>query len=431
MWTNRRKGVLLWLVLAGLLGLVPACGPRVATEEPAPGHCWTMLGDGKRLGRIKSPGELTEAAKRGETVPAASDSIRARLPGSGGHPVPSRPADGRLDRHTHPLGAVLAGRPGLHPHWRDPSRRGGRVGRLPQVLPGRDDWPGGEFPRPSEPQAHAAEVLASRPKGSTSARGNDRPAELADYVPLASRSEPAHRRLPAGRSGRSRAACSTRSCSRPTPGAAFDGVPRQRPGLEDAPTLRLEARPDGRLVRRGLGPRAFLHLADRPECEEIRPADRNTGAIRDSGTSPSGRRPLHRVRRPNSTTPIILRHRVLAISRLGAKPTTYTYAVGNGSPEGWGPQALRADGPGEALRLRVPLPGRCPVRPRAATGRATPRGPEAPARRCLLLLAGSPWSTEGASGPTGTTFSSGRPASSRRSPSCPPLATTNISIKGR
>ena len=66
MRTNRRRfgG---WPVVVAWLGLIPACGPRAATEGlPTPRE--TIAGVGKRLGRSKSPGELTEAAKRGDRV---------------------------------------------------------------------------------------------------------------------------------------------------------------------------------------------------------------------------------------------------------------------------------------------------------------------------------------------------------------------------
>ena len=66
MGTNRRKVGCLLVVLSWLAG-VPACGPRVATDD-LPTARETMVGVGKRLGRAKSPGELTEAAKRSDRV---------------------------------------------------------------------------------------------------------------------------------------------------------------------------------------------------------------------------------------------------------------------------------------------------------------------------------------------------------------------------
>ena len=57
-----------WPVVVFGLSLLPACGgPCVATED-LPTARETIIGVGKRLGRSKSPGELTEAARRGDRV---------------------------------------------------------------------------------------------------------------------------------------------------------------------------------------------------------------------------------------------------------------------------------------------------------------------------------------------------------------------------
>jgi acid phosphatase type 7 len=57
-----------WSVVVLGLGLLPACGgPHVATED-LPTARETLTSVGKRLGRSKSPGELTEAARRGDRV---------------------------------------------------------------------------------------------------------------------------------------------------------------------------------------------------------------------------------------------------------------------------------------------------------------------------------------------------------------------------
>jgi len=66
--TNQgRQKIALGVILAGVLGLASTRGPKVATEVlPSPRD--TIREVGKRLGRLKSPGELTEAARRSESV---------------------------------------------------------------------------------------------------------------------------------------------------------------------------------------------------------------------------------------------------------------------------------------------------------------------------------------------------------------------------
>ena len=67
MGTRYRRDVLIWSVVAVLLGGMPSCVPRVATED-LPSARSTIIEVGKRLGRSRSPGELTEAVKRGDRV---------------------------------------------------------------------------------------------------------------------------------------------------------------------------------------------------------------------------------------------------------------------------------------------------------------------------------------------------------------------------
>jgi hypothetical protein len=64
---RERPGVGWWPVVAVWLGVIPACGPRVSTEA-LPSARETIAEVGKRLGRAKSPGELTEAARAGDRV---------------------------------------------------------------------------------------------------------------------------------------------------------------------------------------------------------------------------------------------------------------------------------------------------------------------------------------------------------------------------
>ena len=54
-------------VVAALLAMLPACGSPVAPENLPPAR-QTMLEIARRLGRTRSPGDLTEAAKRGDRV---------------------------------------------------------------------------------------------------------------------------------------------------------------------------------------------------------------------------------------------------------------------------------------------------------------------------------------------------------------------------
>jgi acid phosphatase type 7 len=64
---ENRAGFAWWLVFAACLGTVPACAPGVATEELPTAH-ETIVRVGKRLGQTKAPGELTEAARKGDRV---------------------------------------------------------------------------------------------------------------------------------------------------------------------------------------------------------------------------------------------------------------------------------------------------------------------------------------------------------------------------
>jgi hypothetical protein len=64
---RNRPDLVSWIVFAAWLGSIPACAPRVATED-LPSSAETLAQAGKRLGQAKAPAELTEAAKKGGRV---------------------------------------------------------------------------------------------------------------------------------------------------------------------------------------------------------------------------------------------------------------------------------------------------------------------------------------------------------------------------
>ena len=64
---GKRPGFGWWPIVAVWVGIIPACGPRATTED-LPTARATLASVGKRLGRSKNPVELTENLKRADRV---------------------------------------------------------------------------------------------------------------------------------------------------------------------------------------------------------------------------------------------------------------------------------------------------------------------------------------------------------------------------
>ncbi len=328
MRTNRRKGVLLWTVVAALLGLlVPACGPRVATED-LPTARETMLDVGRRLGRIKSPGELTEAAKRADRVlrllsrserdALARGAIRFRVdrPTVVSVATPARSAPFWLaDQGFTLTGETLRDGEGESVVYRK-SYPAGTIGLGVNSLDRLN-------PR------HYAIFLQAEGGRPPLVEMIDPPAlrtvPLAEGVsPHLDGSRPI-RSIPGGLLGS--------VVLQTDPGATFDGVLASgRVWKTHQPS---GSKPDQMVVSFGDDPAHELSFTWRTDPSVKKSALR----IVTQGDSKSERAlqgDAHPIESDGLLNdPTILRHRVVAT---GLEPdTTYAYAVGDGSPEGWSP----------------------------------------------------------------------------------------------
>jgi acid phosphatase type 7 len=321
----RRSVPLVWAIVALLLGLIPGCGPGIATEALPPTR-ETMLAVGKRLGRTKSPGELTEAAKRGDRVLALLTRVERDALGRGAIRF-------RVDRPTvvsvaTPVGSV--------PFWLA-DQGFALTGATLRVED--HDW---AVYRKSYPAGVIGLGVNSLDRLNPShyavflrAEGSQPPVVVAidpsslRTVPLGEGVSPC---LDGSRPFRSiPEALRGSNVLQTDPGAAFDGVLASgrvwKTHQPSGPT------PDQVVVSFGEDPARQLSVTWRTDPSVKRSALRVSSKTGSTQVLHGDFQPLKADGLLND--PIILRHRVVAT---GLEPdTTYTYAVGDGSPGSWGP----------------------------------------------------------------------------------------------